>query len=59
MKISSTTEKLAQLLMDCGWSSPNDAQWTNLDMAVGNGKLVSVLFSAEASLREYEEMDDE
>lgn len=50
--ISPTTYKVADLLRDLGWSSPNDAQWTNLDMAIANGKLVSALFSGEQFVRD-------
>lgn len=49
---SPTTNRVADLLISLGWRSDCDAQWANLDMAIGNGKLVSALFSAEQQLRD-------
>ena len=52
-KISPTTQYVADLLYQLGWRSPLDAQHTNLDDALRDGRLVKALFSAETTLRDF------
>lgn len=52
-KKSPTTYEVADLLHELGWRSDCDAQWTNLDEAIHDGRLVRALFSCERRLRDY------
>lgn len=54
-RISPTTDAVADLLIELGWKSSNDAQHANLDDAIQSGRLVTALFSGERHLREYME----
>jgi hypothetical protein len=54
-QLSPTTHEVAALLDHIGWRSHADAQWTQLDEAIRDGRLVSALFSAERNLREITE----
>jgi hypothetical protein len=52
-KISPTTHCVADLLNALGWRSDMDAQRTNLDEAIRDGRLLKALFSGEAALRDF------
>lgn len=52
-KVSPTTYEVADLLHDLGWRSSCDAQYTNLDAAIFDGRLLKALSSSERHLRDY------
>ena len=49
---SPTTYALAELLYELGWRSPCDAQWSNLDEAIFDGRIHNAI-NAELYLRDY------
>lgn len=56
--LSPTTIEIARLLNDIGWRSTNDAQWTQLDAAVQDGRFFDAMFADELDTKRSEEAQE-